>query len=287
MPKPVEPGNTFWGGWRERLRALRNIPPLLGIVWRSGPPVVSANLVFRLAAALVPILMLAVSKRILDAIQARFAGQALPSEFWLWVAAEAGLAATGAVLGRTIGFFDALLADRFTRHVSVRVIQHASRLDLASYEDPVFYDRLERARVQATDRIAMIHAIGAILQQLIIAISLSAGIFWFSPWLLLLLILAVVPAFLGESHFAFLGYSLAKSQTPVRRQLDYLRVLGASKESAKELRLFGLSGFITGEYARLSNDIYDQNVGLARRRLWAGSALSLLSTIGYYGAYAT
>jgi ATP-binding cassette subfamily B protein len=97
---------------------------------------------------------------------------------------------------------------------------------------------------------------------------------------------AVVPAFLGESHFAFLGYSLNIRQTPVKRQLDYLRVLGASKESAKELKLFGLSGFFTGEYAKLSNEIYGQNVQLARRRLVAGSLLSLLSTAAYYGAYA-
>ena len=154
-------------------------------------------------------------------------------------------------------------------------MEHASRLDLASYEDPVFYDKLERARVQATDRIAMIQAIGALLQQAITAASSPSSIFWFSPWLLLLLIVAVVPAFLGESHFAFLGYSLNIRQTPARRQLDYLRVLGASKESAKELKLFGLSEFITGEYARLSNELYDQNVALAKRRLWAGTILSL------------
>jgi ATP-binding cassette, subfamily B, bacterial len=280
-----EQRKTFWAGWRERLRASRNIPPLLKIVWESGRAVVTGNLSLRLLAALVPISMLAVSKQILDAIQAKFSGQPLPPHFWLLVGAEFGLAASGAVLGRAVGFFDALLADRFTRHVSVRVMEHASRLDLQSYEDPAFYDKLERARVQATDRIAMIHAIGAILQQVVIAVSLSLTVFWFSPWLLLLLVVAVVPAFLGESHFAFLGYSLNIRQTPVRRQLDYLRVLGASKESAKELKLFGLSDFFTTEYTRLSNNIYDENVKLARRRLWAGSALSLMSTAGYYGAY--
>ena len=281
----TSPG-SFWGGWRERMRALRNVPPLLLIVWRSGPSVVSGGLVCRVLGALVPIAMLWVSKQILDSVQAKFSGKPLPEHFWWLVAAEFFLAAIGAILGRAAGFFDALLADRYTRHVSVRVIEHASRLDLASYEDPVFYDKLERARVQATDRIAMIQAIGALLQQFITAVSLSASIFWFSPWLLLLLIVAVVPAFLGESHFAFLGYSLNIRQTPTRRQLDYLRVLGASKESAKELKLFGLSDFITGEYAGLSNELYDQNVALAKRRFFAGTILSVLSTAGYYGAFA-
>ncbi|HYZ86878.1 MAG TPA: ABC transporter ATP-binding protein [Bryobacteraceae bacterium] len=277
---------TFWGGWRERIRALRNIPPLMRIVWESGPGVVTGGIVGRVLAALIPLAMLWVAKQILDSVQARFNGQPLPEHFWWLVAAEAGLAALGAILGRIVAYFDALLADRFTRHVSIRVMKHASQLDLASYEDPVFYDKLERARVQATDRIAMIHAMGTLLQQIITAASLSMSIFWFSPWLLLLLIVAVVPAFLGESHFAFLGYSLNIRQTPAKRQLDYLRMLGASKESAKELKLFGLSEFITQDYARLANDLYDQNVALAKRRLVAGSILSLLSTAGYYGAYA-
>ena len=281
-----ERSHTFWGSWRERIHALGNIPPLLSLVWNSGRGVVAGGAVCRVVAALIPISMLAISKKILDGVQSHFAGQPLPPAFWYLVAAEFGLAVVGSLIGRATGYFDALLADRFTRHVSIRVMEHASRLDLASYEDPVFYDKLERARVQATDRIAMVQAIGSAAQQMISAISLSIGIVWFSPWLLVLLVVAVVPAFLGESHFAFEGYALNIRQTPVRRQLDYLRTVGASKESAKELKLFDLSAFLSGEYTRLSNLLYDQNVALLRRRLWVGAFLSLLSTSAYYGAYA-
>jgi ATP-binding cassette subfamily B protein len=276
----------FWGSWKERFHALKNIPPLLSIVWNSGRGVVSSGIFCRVCAALIPLSMLAVSKRILDGVQTHSSGHPLPNGFWYLVAAEFGLAILGGLIGRATSFFDALLADRFTRYVSVRVMEHASRLDLASYEDPVFYDKLERARVQATDRISMVQAMGSVAQQVITAVTLSAGIVWFSPWLLVLLVVAVVPAFLGESHFAFQGYSLNLGQTPMRRQLDYLRTLGASKESAKELKLFGLSSFLTGEYSRLANQLYDQNVHLARRRLVAGAFLSLISTAAYYGAYA-
>ena len=276
----------FWTGWQNRLKALRNIPPVLRMVWESGRLVVTGGLIFRTVAALLPLAMLSVSRWIIDGVVAVSKGLPLPQGFWWLVGLEFALAVLAGVLGRAIGYCDSLLADRFTRHIGVRVMEHASRLDLASYEDPVFYDKLERARVQATDRIAMIQAIGAVLQQAIMAFSFSASIFFFSPWLLLMLILCVVPAFLGESHFAFHGYSLNFSQTPVRRQIDYLRVLGASKESAKELKLFGLAGFLTGRYAQLSQDIYTQNVRLATRRLWAGALLSLLTTSGYYGAYA-
>jgi ATP-binding cassette subfamily B protein len=281
------PARTFSSAWNTRLKALRNIPPVLRIVWESGPAVVVSGSVLRLLSALIPLAMLSVTRLIIDAVvQHREHQLSLRPHFWWFVALEFGLAALGTVLARTTDYCDALLADKFTRHISIRIMEHASRLDLSSYEDPVFYDKLERARVQATDRLGMIQAVGRVMQQIITTASLAAGIALFSPWLLLILIVCVVPAFLGESHFAFLGYSLNFSQTPVRRQLDYLRVLGASKESAKELKLFGLSRFVTSRFAELSDHIYEQNVGLAKRRLVAGAFLSLLGTVGYYGSYA-
>jgi ATP-binding cassette, subfamily B, bacterial len=259
---------------------------LLRLAFESGPRIVVAALTTRTAAALLPLAMLLVAKAILDAVQLRFTTGTLRPDFWWLVAAECGLAILGGVLGRVTGFLDALFADRFTRHVSVRVMEHASALDLATYESPAFQDVLERARVQATDRIAMVQAFGALLQQALSVVTLSATIVYFSPWLMLLLVVAVVPAFLGESHFALLGYSLNIDQTPTRRRLDYLRTLGSSRESAKELRLYGLAPSITGEYARLSDQLYHQNVSLARRRLVAGALLSVVSTGSYYAAYA-
>jgi ATP-binding cassette, subfamily B, bacterial len=282
MAQPV----NFWGGSRERLAALRNVPPVLQIVWQSGPVVVAAGLIFRLAAALLPIALLWITKLIIDAIVHVVAThQPVQSRFWWLVAAEFALASFGTALTRVIDYLDALLADKYTRHVSIQVMKHAAELDLLAYEDPVFYDRLERARVQATDRLGMIQSIGRLIQQSITAISLSISIMIFSPWLMLLLIAGVVPAFLGESHFAFLGYAKNFRQTPIRRQLDYLRVLGGSREAAKELKLFGLNEFLTGRFTLLSDQIYVENVSLARRRLIAGAFLSLVGTAGYYSAY--
>jgi len=277
---------NFWSGWQERLSALRHVPPVLKIVWRSGPLVVTMGLVLRLFASLLPIALLWIAKLIIDSIVHAVAShQPVGRGFWWLVAAEFGLAVLGSFLGRTIDYFDALLADKYTRHVSIEVMKHAAALDLATYEDPVFYDRLERARVQATDRLGMIQSIGRLVQQVITAVSLSVSIIVFSPWLLLLLILGVIPAFLGESHFAFLGYATNFRQTPIRRQLDYLRVLGGSREAAKELKLFGLKEFLIERFTRLSDQIYRENIGLARRRLIAGSFLSMIGTAGYYSAY--
>jgi ATP-binding cassette subfamily B protein len=283
---PIAEHENFWSGWRERLSALQHVPPVLGIVWRSGPLVVGCGLVFRLMASLLPLALLWVAKLIIDNIvRAVSTHQPVPSSFWWLVAAEFALALCGSVLGRTVDYLDALLADKYTRYVSIEIMKHAAELDLATYEDPVYYDRLERARVQATDRLGMIQSIGKLLQQGITTISLSVSIFLFSPWLMFLLVLSVVPAFLGESHFAFLGYATVFRQTPVRRQLDYLRVLGGSREAAKELKLLGLKDFLIKRFTHLSDEIYRENVGLARRRLIAGAMLAVVGTAGYYSAY--
>ncbi len=282
----AEPKNLSMA-WRERLSALRNLPPVLKIVWDSGPIVVSLGLIFRLITALLPVAILAVTKLIIDNIvHASATHQPVPPRFWWLVVAEFVLAVLITILTRIIDYLDSLLADRYTRFVSIEVMKHAAELDLIAYEDPVFYDRLERARVQATDRLAMIQSIGRLITQVITAVSMSVSIMVFSPWLMLLLIVGVVPAFLGETHFAFLGYAKNFRQTPVRRQLDYLRQLGGSREAAKELRLFGLNNFLTARFTRLSDEIYEENVALSRRKLVAGAVLSVIGTLGYYSAYA-
>jgi ATP-binding cassette, subfamily B, bacterial len=277
---------SYWEGWQERISALRNVPAVLKIVWDSGPRVVTFGLVSRVFSSLLPVVLLWITKLIIDGIvHAKSFHEPVKPGFWWLVAAEFSLAVLNSILIRATDYSDSLLADKYTRYVSIRVMNHAASLDLQAYEDPVFYDRLERARVQATDRLVMIQAIGRLVQQAITTITLSVSIMLFSPWLMLLLIAGVVPAFLGESHFAFLGYAKNFRQTPMRRQLDYLRVLGGSKEAAKELKLFGLRDFLRARFTRLSDEIYDENVALSRRKLLAGSLLSMIGIMGYYSAY--
>src|SRR5438874_6424955 len=212
------------------------------------------------------------------------AHQPVPDRLGWLVAAEFGLAVLTGIVGRMMDYADALLANKYTRHVSIQVMKHASELDVIAYEDPIFYDRLERARVQATDRLVMIQSIGRLELQLITAVGWSVAVMFYSPWLMLLLIAAVLPAFLGETHFAFLGYAKNFRQTPIKRQLDYLRQAGATKEAAKELKLFNLADFFTQRFAKLSDIIYQQDVDLAKKRLGIGSVISVSSTGGYDGA---
>jgi ATP-binding cassette subfamily B protein len=259
---------------------------VLKIVWDSGPAVVVFGLVARLVASLLPLALLWIPKWILEGIlHARATHQPVSPRFWWLVGAEFSVALLTSIMARAIDYSDSLLADKYTRYVSIQVMRHSAELDLIAYEDPAFYDRLERARVQATDRLGMIQAIGRLIQLVITTATLSAAIIGHSPWLMLLLVGGVLPAFLGESHFAFLGYAKNFRQTPARRQLDYLRLVGGSKEAAKELKLFGLSGFLTKRFTRLSDEIYEENVKLSRRKLIAGGFLSTIATLGLYSAY--
>src|SRR6516165_1513001 len=258
-PDHAEEPASATGAWSDRLRALKNVPPVLRFVWESGPAVVSWNITIRIVVAFLPVGIGSSGRFIIDGVNRIRLHQPLPQHFWWLVGAEMALAVITGILSRSVDYFDNLLADRYTHHVSVEVMRKAAALDVTVYEDPIFYDRLERARVQATDRLAMIQQMGRLIQQTVTALAFSAVLLKYSPFLLILLVVGIIPAFLGESHFAFLTYAKNFRQTPVRRQMDYLRQVGGSKEAAKELRLFNLSKYLTDRFARLSQGVTDEN----------------------------
>jgi ATP-binding cassette, subfamily B, bacterial len=273
--------------WRTRLASLRNIRPLLGMVWDTSPALVSVTTLLRLVRALLPLAMLWVSKLILDSVVGWIKrGNGDSAGLWKLVALELGLAVLSDLLSRANSLADSLLGDRFTNRISVRLIEHATQLDLASFEDPVFYDKLERARRQTTGRIGLLAGVLNVAQDTLSLISLSAGLIVFSPWLMVLLVAAVIPAFLGETHFTTLAYSVLYRWTPQRRLLDYIRMLGASSQSAKEVKIFGLGPHLAERYREVSDRIYEDNKTVAVKRASVGFLLNLVSTGGYYGAYA-
>ena len=272
--------------WGDRVRALKNVPAVLHFVWESGPRVVFWNIALRVLVAFLPVGIGIVGRFIIDGVNNIRLHRPLPQHFWWLVGTEMTLAMLIGILSRAVDYFDNLLADRYTHHVSVEVMSKAASLDVTAYEDPVFYDRLERARVQATDRLAMIQQMGRLIQQTVTAVAFSAVLIRYSPLMLLLLIAGIIPAFLGESHFAFLTYAKNIHQTPWRRQMDYLRQVGGSKEAAKELKLFNLSNYLTDRFTGLSQKICEENIALNRRRLFWGGLLAILGQLGYYGAYA-
>src|SRR5215813_7772570 len=272
--------------FRERFAALRYIPPLLKLVWETHRRYTTAMAVIRLLRAGVPVAMLWVGKLIIDAVVASRESGPNYSRLWKLVALEIAIVFANDVLSRTSSLVESLLGDLFSNHTSVRLMEHAATLDLAHFEDPAFYDHLERARRQTTGRIGLLAQLLAIAQDGLTLISLGAALIVFSPWLLMLLALAVLPSFFGETHFASLEYSMQFRWTPERRQLDYLRYVAASDRTAKEVQLFGLSHWLIERFRRLSWRFYNENKKLSIRKARVSTLLSLIGTLGYYSAYA-
>ncbi|MGU3361055.1 ABC transporter ATP-binding protein [Methylobacterium sp. M6A4_1b] len=283
-----------------RLGALRHLPALARLVYAASPRLLVASLGLRLARASLPVLMLYLAKLILDAIVAEHARPhpvGLGVEAWLaepalrhlalLVAAEFGLAILSDLLGRASTLVDGLVADLYGNAATLKLMRHAADLDLEQFEDSAQQDRLERARRQVTGRSNLLFQLFGQGQDLITLVAFALGLVAFAPWLILLLVAALVPAFLNETYFNREGYRLAWTRTPERREIDYLRFLGASVESAKEVKLFGLNGYIAERYRGLAARIVADNRALALRRAGWGGAFAALGTLAYYLAYAT
>ncbi|AUZ54997.1 ABC transporter ATP-binding protein [Stenotrophomonas acidaminiphila] len=283
--------------FRERMNAMRNLPPFLRQVWQTSPGLTLASLCLRLLRALLPVAMLYVGKLIIDeAVRLAGAGAMPPLGEALasghldtlleLLVLELGIAIASDLLGRVVSYADTLLSELFTNATSVRLMEHAAELDLEDFEDPELQDKLDRARRQTMGRMNLMSQLLGQAQDMVTVISFAAGLVAYAPWLIALLALALVPAFLGESHFNTLGYSLNYSWTPERRQLDYLRQVGASVETAKEVKIFNLHRFLIDRYKLLAGRFYQANRRLARKRALWGTVLAALGTLGYYAAYA-
>ena len=286
-PRPPAPnGKPARLTWRERFAAMRYVPALLALVWETDRALTLATAVLRVVRAFVPVVTLWIGKLIIDeVIRARAAGPDW-SRLALLVGLELAIAVGSDALGRASQLVEGLLGDLFTNRMSIRLMEHAATLDLAQFEDPEFYDHLERARRNTTGRIGLLAQVLGLAQDALTLLTLSAALLAFSVWLFFLLVLATLPSFIGEAHFASLQYSLLFRRTPERRQLDYLRYVGASVETAKEVQIFGLAPWLIGRYRQLSDLFYDENRSLSYKRASVGALLSLLGTGGYYAAYA-
>ena len=271
--------------WRERVSSLRYLPRLLSIVWQTSRPLTVALGVLRIVRALLPVSTLWVGKLIVDTVVEALDAAPDWERLWQLVAIEIALVVLGELLGRGSQLVESLLGDLFSNRMSVRLMRHAATLDLAQFEDAEFYDQLERARRQTTARLGLLAQLFSMIQDAITLTTLAGALLAFNPWLVLLLTFAIIPGFLGETHFAALGYSLLFRRTPERRQLDYLRMVGASDQTAKEVQMFGLAGWLADRYDVLATQFYEENKSLAIRRAIVGSGLAVLGTIGYYGAY--
>ena len=290
---PTQPLNL-----RERMAALRNVPPFLRDIWQTSPWLALASVILRLVRAVLPVATLYVGKLIIDQVtHLLHAGGAQADlstwlsnptfhPLWMLLALEFVLAVSADLLGRVVSLCDSLLTDLYTNSASVKLMEHAASLDLEDFEDADLQDRLDRARRALSNRSMLLSQLLGQAQDMITIVSFAVGLLVYAPWLIVLLLVAVVPAFVGEMHFNAQSYAVNFQWTPERRELDYLRMVGASTQTAKEVKSFGLNRFLIDRFALLSQSIYRANRRVAFRRAGWGGVFTTIGTIGYYAAYA-
>jgi ATP-binding cassette subfamily B protein len=280
-PNQVKPN------WKERLKALRNLPAFFQLVWAASPWMTLADTGLRILRSAIPVSILYVGRLIIDEVVFlnKDHGNGPTTHLWTLIGIEFALALISDALGRCISLLDSLLGDLFGKMSSIRIMEHAASLDLEQFEDPVFYDKLERARQQTTGRTVLLSQVLSQVQDLITMAFLAAGLIVFNPWLILLLFISILPSFIGESYFNDQTYAMNRRQTPERRELDYLRYLGASDETAKEVKIFNLSGFIIDKFRTLADKFYLSSRKIAINRTVWGTGFTLLGSLGYYSAY--
>ncbi|MBN9348564.1 MAG: ABC transporter ATP-binding protein [Devosia sp.] len=279
----------------QRLKTLRHLVRLFWEMWRTSPYLMLGTIVMRLVVAVQPPLALLFTKFIIDEVvrqtglgplgagwiesgRLNYLGMLLVGEFALVFGRD--------LLQRGIQVLDALQGELHSNRISVDLMRHAAELDLMHFEEASYQDKLERARRQAASRSTVLSQVFGQVQMVITAVALAIGLLLYAPLLILLMAVAILPAVYGEFRFNRLAYWLSHERSPERRQMEYLRQIGASADSAKEVKLFGLGTYLVGKFKDLADKIYVENRRLTIQRSAWGALLGTLSTIAYYGAFA-
>lgn len=273
---------------RERLAALKNLPLFFKLVWQTSKPLAFLDGFLRLLQSVLPLAVLYIGKLIIDQVVmlTRAGNQHLShTHLWQLIVMEFGVIILMTALGKIINLVDALLGELLTYRTSIKIMTHAATLDLDQFEDAGFYDKLERARQQTTGRALLLSQVFGQFQDFITIGFLAAGLIAFNPWLMLVLLVSIIPSFIGEAYFNAKNYNLIRSQTHGRREMEYLNLIGSSDDSAKEIRLFDLSGFFINRFKNISGRFYQATKNLEVRRTLLGVFLTLPGSIGYYVAF--
>jgi ATP-binding cassette subfamily B protein len=272
---------------RERLRNLRHIPGIVAGVWRANGSLVVISLALRLALAGLPAVVLWVSKLLIDAVVGVQSSPDAPwAHLWKILGLEFTLILVTDALSRLATFTDTILSDKFSLKLNTQLLEHANQLDLETFENPNFQDRLERARTQISAHLEVLTGVAQLVQTVVGLAILCAAVALYAPWLVVLQLLALFPVALTETYFAAVIHRRYRARTALRRTMDYLLNLGTSTSSAKEVKAFGLGRHLISEYSGMGEECRIEVADLSKRRNLVGAVLAVLGSATYYAGYA-
>ncbi|HEX2660250.1 MAG TPA: ABC transporter ATP-binding protein, partial [Polyangia bacterium] len=259
----------------------------LGLVWQSAPGGVVVLAAFTLIAAALPPFVAYVGKLIIDAVVAAHGTAPRATRAVGLVALELGAVVALAGAERVLGLVRQIVGLRLGIDVNVRILEKALRLSLRHFEDAEFYDKLTRARREASTRpLSLIQSNFTMIRAGLTLAGYLALLVGFSGWMALALLVATVPAFIAEARFSGAAFRLRNWRSPDARKLTYLEYVLANDEHAKEVKLFGLGPLLLGRYRTMAETFFAEDRRLATRRAAWGYGLSLISTAVFYGCYA-
>lgn len=278
---PREPSKPPLGvALRESGRFVRRA---LALVWRASAPLTALFGVIALLGALLGPAIALAGKRIVDAVVAGSREETLA-----WVAVELGLVVAQASVNRAGALVRSVLGSRLGNDINVAILERAQRLELRHFEDPEFYDRLTRARREASSRpLSLVSETFSLVQSALTLAGYAALLVRFNAWVVLVLMAATVPATLAEMKYSKQGFRMRNWRSPDARRLTYLEYILANDKHAKEMKLFGLGPLFLGRYKELAERFHREDSRLMVRRTIVTYALSLLATLAFYGAYAS
>ncbi len=264
---------------------LRNIFKLFSFLWNASRSLTIVGLCLRVFRSIQALAILFLGKNIIDEIIRIQTHHSSTSKLWQLVSIECVLALC-LIIGLKIGInVEKLHNELFTKYTSLSIISHASKLDLQYFENPVFYDKLDRSNNSGHKRLEMISGVLNQFQSLTMIVFLSIGLISSNAWIVLIVPIFVLPAFLGEKYFSNQFYSLFHKQTAEKRQLNYYYWLGSSAQNAKEVRVFDLAGFIHQRLRFFYERFYISLKKISRKSTLWGSLLSVFGGVGYYFIY--
>lgn len=277
------------GTLRRFLGVYRFTPRAMGLVWRTNRSLTFALAILTVAAGVLPAAVAYVGKLLVDGVVAA-AGAEGDAGYWpvlSLVAIEAALVATLAAVQRGIDVSHALMRAQLGHRVSEMILEKALELELRQFEDSEFYDKMTRARRDASQRpLSLVNRSFGLVQNGIALITYGALLLQFSSWAVLVLLFAAIPSFISETKFAGDAFRLFKWRSPEKRKQVYFEVLIAREDHAKEIQLLRLGPTLLDRYRDIFRTIYREDRALTvRRGIW-GVTLGLLSTFALYGAYA-
>jgi ATP-binding cassette subfamily B protein len=284
-PPPEATSRGFFGVFRYSRRAME-------LVWTTNRQLTVALAVLTLLAGVLPAAMAWVGALIIDAVLAatktvQDLGDSSMTRVFTLVAIEALIVAALAGAQRGISLCQALLRAQLGQRVNVMILDKALTLDLAQFEDAEFYDKLTRARREASSRpLSLVIRTFGLAQNMVSLLSYGVLLVQFSPWAVAVLLVAGLPAFFAETKFSGEAFRLFRWRSPETRMQMYLETVLAREDHVKEVKLFGLGPLLLDRYRDIFHRLYKADRALAIRRDGWGFVLGLIGTLALYGAYA-